>query len=539
MTTATNAITTGIKTRINSEEPYGYIVEWINWDSPFRESGLQHADIIIGIDDKKYLKENKNSDHPKSPGNYLESSFFEEKGLRDGHTITLHIIRDGQSLSVTGPLHEQRVYLNSDQKMIMGDNGPKRLSNDGFSSAWSSWYEKFVSYLLHYIDDKRWERATLDNRRLLKEHQEWKERVDYLQQKYPGRFASMALADWEKVNIILQGNQYNDITDETLEYRKLGGQRVAVVREASIKARKTFLDSYAADCIPAFPAMDPVHGKLESVKSKKIVLPAITFEQFTNDLGKTFAVIGNSKDGRYFIHLNSPEMDVFFRTLFHYKAQVTPDVPERYEFVAEILQQPAIISFQGKPVTGLMVKAIAGMAGDDQVFIDLTQKTEKGINSFAGEEELTLFKSPSVGDAASPQEVIEAMIQYIKLGDMKSWRKLFCTWQIYSEWDGPPYMDMGYWMPEENYQNTWEKSKKQILNDVYDARVIYTSPIRTVVTENPETGVPNVEQVKIIVDHVGKFDGNYWSVSNLQVHRRWILQRLNGGPWKIKELQGL
>jgi hypothetical protein len=421
----------------------------------------------------------------------------------------------------------------------MGDNGPLRLSNDGFSSAWSNWYEKFVFYLLHYIDDKRWERSALDNRRLLKEHQEWKQRVDFLLQKYPGRFASMALADWEKVHTILEGNRYDDITDETLEYRKIGAQRVAIVKEASLGARKTFLDSIAEGSIPAFPAVDPIHGNIESVAGKKIILPAITFEQFTNDLGKTYAVIGNKKDGYYFIHLNSPEMDVFFRTLFHYKAQVTPNLPECYEFVAEVLKLPAIINFQGRPITGLMVKAIAGMAGQDQVFIDLTQKIEKRITRFAGEEALTLFKGPAVSDAASPQEVIEAMIHYIKLGDLDSWKKLFCTWQIYSEWDGPPYMDMGYWLPEENYQNTWEKSRKQILNDVYDARVIYTTPVKTVVSENPETGVPKVEQVKLIIDHVGKFEDGYRSVSNLYLHRRWILQRLNAGPWKIKELQAL
>jgi hypothetical protein len=536
----TNTYTSGIRTRQNvDEDPYGYIVEWIEWDSDFRNSNLQYADIIIAVNDKSYLKENCVADHPKAIGNYLESTYWAEQESKDGQTIILHVFREGQLLSISGKIHQQQVYLNTENRQTIGLNGPLRMSNDGFSSPWANWYENFVRHASLYLDDKRWERITIDNRKILQEHLEWKERIDYLVKHYPGRFAEQALYDWENVKKILEGIVYTDITNETLEYRKIGEQRKLLVKEAAIKSRNAFLDKSSAGMIPAFPAVDPVHGNILEAAGKITALPAITYNQFINDLGKSYAVTGSKNNGYYFIHLNSKEMDIFFKTLFHYQAQVTPDVAECYQFIVEILNEPAMLTYEGRPVNGLMVKVVAGVAGEDNVFIDISKTDSSGKAVFEGEDALTIFSGYPLQDAASPQQVIEAMIGYIKLGDQKSWKKLFCNWQIYSNWEGPPCVDMAFWFTEENYQNTWEKSRRQILNDIYDARVLYTSRVKTIIEANKEIGVPKVEQVKIIVDHVGKFDGVYQSLSNLYVHRKWRLQRLNGGPWKIIELQAL
>jgi hypothetical protein len=43
----------------------------------------------------------------------------------------------------------------------------------------------------------------------------------------------------------------------------------------------------------------------------------------------------------------------------------------------------------------------------------------------------------------------------------------------------------------------------------------------------------------VILDHVGLIDGEYRTFSDINVHRVWRLQRLNGGPWKITEVQRL
>ena len=540
MTDETAAYATGIKTRINSSKiPFGYSVEWMEWDSNFRNTGLQCGDIITGVNNTMYSEEEKSVENAKAIGNYLEAAFFEELGWNNLQPVTLHIVRDDERIDITGKLRKPVTYFSKEQRRILGDNGPERLANDGFSSAWASWYEKLVRHLIRFIDDKRWERAALDNRMMLTEHLEIKERIDFLCKKYPGRFADTVLSDWELAKNILEGNLYNDITEATLEYRAIGAKRVEAVKAASQNAKTAFIESIKADCIETFPAINAIHGDVEMAAGKKLILPSITFENFINDLGKTFAVIGNTKDGFYFIHLNSPEMDIFFRTLFYYKAQVTPDIPEQYGFIAEILNEPAMLTYNGKAITGVMVKTIAGMAGDGHVFINLSLPPQNGRVSFSGEEALTLFAAPEVADTADPKQVIEAMIHYIKVGDMNAWRKLFATWQIYQEGDAPPYMDMAYWMPDESYQNTWEKSRRLILKEVYDARIVYVNAVKTVVNANPVTGVPHVEQVKVIIDHIGNFNSEYRGYSNIYVHRQWFLQRLDNGPWRIKELQGL
>jgi hypothetical protein len=45
--------------------------------------------------------------------------------------------------------------------------------------------------------------------------------------------------------------------------------------------------------------------------------------------------------------------------------------------------------------------------------------------------------------------------------------------------------------------------------------------------------------VLVELDHVGKFDGAYRAFNDVTVHRQWILQRINGGPWRIASAQGL
>ena len=54
-----------------------------------------------------------------------------------------------------------------------------------------------------------------------------------------------------------------------------------------------------------------------------------------------------------------------------------------------------------------------------------------------------------------------------------------------------------------------------------------------------ENGLPNVDQVVVWVDHYGLFDGEYRTFQNVNVRRRWVLQRLDEGPWKITSIQGL
>jgi hypothetical protein len=46
-------------------------------------------------------------------------------------------------------------------------------------------------------------------------------------------------------------------------------------------------------------------------------------------------------------------------------------------------------------------------------------------------------------------------------------------------------------------------------------------------------------RVRVLLDHVGRIDGEYRTFSSIDVHRVWRPQRLDGGPWKIVDVQGL
>jgi hypothetical protein len=77
------------------------------------------------------------------------------------------------------------------------------------------------------------------------------------------------------------------------------------------------------------------------------------------------------------------------------------------------------------------------------------------------------------------------------------------------------------------------------MGDVYDARIDEIEQPRRVLTRDAANGLPNVDEVVVWVDHYGLFDGEYRTFQNINVNRRWVLQRLDDGPWKIVSAQNL
>ena len=63
--------------------------------------------------------------------------------------------------------------------------------------------------------------------------------------------------------------------------------------------------------------------------------------------------------------------------------------------------------------------------------------------------------------------------------------------------------------------------------------------VRRVIEGLPENALPAIDQVTCLVDHVGSFDGEYRVFMTSFVHRRWVLQRRDEGPWRIAEAQSL
>lgn len=151
--------------------------------------------------------------------------------------------------------------------------------------------------------------------------------------------------------------------------------------------------------IPAFPVVDV--DDRESVMEKVIELPWITTRNIINDLGQTFAVIGNRIEGYYFAQLSSSvSIQRFYDALYKYQSQVSPNLKERYQYIAKITGDPALITYDRKAVTGIMVEIIAARAGDGEFFVDL-QDTDKDTK-FVGQEKINQFVPAEIDDDSTP-----------------------------------------------------------------------------------------------------------------------------------------
>ena len=84
---------------------------------------------------------------------------------------------------------------------------------------------------------------------------------------------------------------------------------------------------------------------------------------------------------------------------------------------------------------------------------------------------------------------------------------------------------------------SWEASRRSITGPVFDARVERVERVRRVFSA--ADGLPNLDEVIVWVDHFGQFDGEYRAFVDINVNRRWTLQRLDEGPWKILSLDHL
>jgi len=248
----------------------------------------------------------------------------------------------------------------------------------------------------------------------------------------------------------------------------------------------------------------------------------------------SFAAIGSPSDGYYFVLLNQPAFRELYVVESRYRGQVNPRLDERYRFIARVLDDPQMFTVNNRPAMGLTVEPVAAMVGQDEAFIDLRTSPPR----FAGEDVLSAFAS-IVRDDSSPASVIEAMIQAVKTGDDKTWTSLFAPWKVLSGKGGRTIIDPSYSADTSRFMSDWERSRRLIMGEVYDARVEKVEKVRRVLERSPENGLPNVDQVLVWVDHYGLFDGEYRTFQNINVRREWVLQRLDEGPWRITSIQSL
>lgn len=522
-------VVSGVATdaRLESDPP-AFEVSWIEWNSDFRRE-LRLNDRIIAVNGESLSPILRPQQIYQGIGQYGEGGYWSRIGAKAGDEIVLSVLRDGEPMLARGRLGTNMFYYDRDGKTALAPGGPARLAHDIVSSAWSSWHEGLVKRMSHMLT-----RAWIDKiptRRELADILAHQPRITFLLEKYPGLFAQTMHDDWTRTVELLSGKRADPPVN--LEYRALGEQRAALARKEGQRAWQAILAETAAERIPASPAVSPM--KREQAVGKIVELPAITNSQIINDLGKTIGVIGSAQDSCYwFLMFDRPEMLAFYEVLYRYQGQVNPRIREQYRYLARVLDDSWMLTVWGRPAMGLALQPLAALAGDDELFVDL--RTSKP--QFAGEAELSIFEAVTYEDS-SPISVLEAMIQAVKTGNEAMWRSLFASWRTVAGGGSRTIIDFTYATNTGMFASSWELSRRSIMGEVLDARVSHVEKVRRILSRSDGNGLPDVDQVVVWVDHYGLFEGEHRTFQQAGVNRRWVLQRLDGGPWKIVTIQSL
>jgi hypothetical protein len=538
-------ITAGVQTSTEFEaRPFGYRVTWINWDSYVRDSELRLGDRILGVNGERYSRETHNLGY--AIGNHAENRYWADRGAKDGDSVTLIVERDGEEITVAGRLMANRFYYNDDGRQTLGLGGPDRLlpevdenGNRPFEGSWAGWYEdktgpKPGSW--QFLLDGSWERTGFNNQRELEAHQGDQERIDYLALKYPSPFAETMRGDFERVRDYLDGDAV-ELAEDALDYRTRADELRAEIDGYAERAIAA-LEAELGDRLETAPSASDLDEQRQAYVGKVVYFDGLGNRNIINDLEQTFMVAGGDRDGYYFLDADQPAMDRAFAALYRYRALVNPQLAERYSVWIEVQDEPRIITFRSSPAIGLLGKLVAIAGGTQEVFVDARPETEQ--LAVAGEAETEVEQACAIAAGDPPEATVACLVEALKSGDRDSWQSLFAEWRfIASDDDGPPLFDPDYRLLPAHFEDAWQASRRLITGDVYDARIGRVDRARLLHDPAPGDPVPRVESVRILLDHVGLIEGEYRTFSDLNVHRVWRLQRLDGGPWKITEVQRL
>jgi hypothetical protein len=527
-----DAIRSGIVTdEMIEAQPYGFRVTWIDWDSPFRGTDLRIGDRITALDGRPYRLDTRKSDASLAIGQYAETTFWERKGGRDGQRVTLTVLRGTKTLDIGGKLRADRFYYAKNQKSALAPGGPERLVNDGFDSAWAGWHEKRLAFFTRVLDDGF--RRHINNRQMLAELDEQKPRLDYLVTHYPGPYSETMKRDFDRVRDALLGKR-RDLKPAALAYRDLGERRRVDMAALGRKARDAFVARLEGR-IDAFPAVDPINGDRSAVTGKIVVLPVLGNRDWVMEADHAYMFAGDPKRGFYFIDSRLQAMQRIETAKLRYWKLVDPKLPDTYELIGKIQADPGMLVVSGRARNGLKLEIIGAFIGG-AMFVDAT-KGQGRESPFAGEETVAKRSDIVVPPNAPPRRVIEALIESLKRGDEATWSSLFANWYFSRYDDKRFFFNPNYYRGAAD--DDWVRSRRYILDDLYDVEVVAVDPIRVVTTGKELKGVPAIEEVVVEIEHIGKFNGEFRPFLDVRVHRLWTLQRSNGGPWLITSRQGI
>lgn len=511
-------------------------VEFIEWDSGFRASGLRVGDRITAVNGTPVADLLQaavaRGAREELIGGWGEPRYWGRLQAAEGTQAVLTVrrrrLREGwETVDATGTLRAGRSYRNAQNTPTLWPGGPDNYQRDGFFDAWPQWYEKLKKLITRSLCDP-WRLASYTSPVELKQLLEHAPRVEMLTTKYPGPFADAVLQDFEAAVAADRGLLYS-LTDEDLAYRRADEERVAEI--AALGQAQFDATVGAAAIVPAFPAPHPIHTPHEERLGRTVLLADIPTRQWINDGDLSFLLAGSDAEGWYAVSVDGPPAQRLFTALRRYQRRVNPNIAERYTILGRIVPEARIVVFAGQGRWCWQVEPVAGWIGG-AMFVDLTRH-ENGVSLFAGEEGLLKPQTAVPPDTAPPRDVLEAMIAAIKAGDLGVWQQLFATWQI-RERSGLP--EVRYHVYEVRDAD-FELSRRSFATRLFDARVHWIDDVEVVIAGDEFPGAPRLERVQAEIEHVGRFDGEYRGFIDITLKRVWQLQRLNGGPWRISSRQ--
>ncbi|MCI0396714.1 MAG: hypothetical protein L0332_32440 [Chloroflexi bacterium] len=529
-------------------------VRWIEWDSGFRGSGLKVSDRIVGDLGERYTAETDKSG--AAFGAAGEWQRWERFGLGAGDPVTILVERKGELLTLEGRLVEQRLYRSADGVPILGDGGPITHEKDGFDYAWNAWYNNFRKLAETVLAG--WDyTVAYDTRKLRQEIEPFRERVEFLERTYPGPFARAVREDFEAMLETIAGEK-REIAEHDLEYRRLGELRAAQVSQAADAAYQAFLAEVAGDLIAEpFPAPDPFREDTRDWIGKVVKLPEIGDRDLLLEVKRSWYQVRGSQ-GVYLIDRHAEAIRPLYAAVNKYTEQVNPYLRQRrFAFIGLIEPLPALVSDATRNVTvvGLRLRPVGALVGDaenpaNRFFVDLRPE-QSGESAFAGQPELLSIGRPDLSPDLGPAGVLQVFFECLKLADFETWRQCFATWSVRSWYERDSsylYVDLAWTTVNERDASTlWDQSRRRLLDDVYAVEVAGVSPARIVYDAAAQSagragagaGPRLVEEVRILVNHVGRFGDEYRTFAGYNLHRKWTLERLDDGPWRITSPQAI
>ena len=537
-----DSLNSGLATQPMFDNPTpGLRVTWIHWYSGFRGTGLRVGDFITAVNGAPIERPGNLSElqraTPVAVGQYAEYQHWQKLGLAEGAplrlTVTRRAVPEGwETLEFTGPLRLARSYRNAGGRPTLGPAGPEENGSDGLYPAWSSWLEAFQRFGQRVLD--HWgQPSSLSSEPMLRELLESEPRLGLLRKKYPGPFADAVAEDFATLRAELEGMRY-ELTSEALAFRRLDEERVEEVRGFLETARTEFLARHRADILDRLPSpLDLLSPQRAELTGKILVLPPITPREWVTEAMHNY--FARQVDNTWcFVDTESPAAQRMQVATRRYQQFVTPNLREDYAIVGRIADQPRLVVVNGRAVVGLDLEAVGATVGD-RFFVDLTV-AENGRSRFAGEDKVSRSSIAPPPPDATPRAVLEVFFEALKFADKARWLELFTPWRAVRNDGGTPiyYPSYSRWM-----DNVWEDARRQLQQRVCDIRVLWTDVPRVIVRGDEYPGLPRIEEVAAEVEHVGQRDGAYRGFQNVGLTRVWRLQRVDGGPWRIANENGI